>query len=83
MTIKLINVAIGLDQNLESGAQSRHVVRVVEGKDRGLETDGDGIGAEEEIGLGTGIEAEMAGARQAEEVEANRKGHGHRSPTKG
>lgn len=82
MTIKLTNVAIGLDQNPESDGQSRHVVRVVEGKDRGLETDGDGTGAEGERGLGTSIEVGMAGARRAEEVAENHKGHGHRLPTK-
>jgi len=83
VTIKLTNVAIGLDQNPESGGQSRHVVRVVEGKGQDLETDGDGIGAEGEIGLGTSIEVEKAGARRAEEVAENRKGHGHQLPTKG
>lgn len=73
----------GLGRNPENGGPSRHVVVVIDGKGRGLETGGAGIGAVGETGLGTGIAAEMAGVRLAEEVEANRKGHGHRSPIKG
>jgi len=56
-------------------------VEEVDGTGRGLETGGDGTGAEEETGPGTGIAVQMAGTRRAEEAGANRRGHGRRLPT--
>jgi len=75
-------VVTGLDRNLGSGGQSRLAVEAVDGTGRGLETGGGGTGAEGETGLGTGIAVQMAGARRAEEAEANRKGRGRRLLTK-
>lgn len=79
---RVTNGVTGLDRNPGSGVQSHLVVEAADGTGRGLETGGGGIGVEEETGPGIGIAVEMAGARRAEAVEANRKCRGRRLPTK-